>query len=425
MNIVIVGGGTAGWLSALSLSKNHKITIIDSSIPTVGVGESTTDRLVEWLLRQGIDLQEYIKEVNGAIKLATYHVNFSKKEYCHPFNIRDDQEFLDVSTWAYTNNQPVAPLSNFYNLIVNKQIPNSLEGVAIHWQAGLVPQYLEKLLNNKITIIKQQVSNVKRNGNNIKSIVLDNGQEITADYFIDCTGFHKVLVGNDDFESWNDKGVVDSAVVWNEPFKEFCPYTILEAKEYGWCWTIHTKDRAGRGYVFDSSYINPDQARQEVGVPDARTIKFDVGVQKNIMKGNIVAIGLSAHFVEPMEATNIEFTITELDLLDKVFASSMTVDEFNAELYKSAHEIRTFLKLHYIDNPNSNTEFWTNQKNAKWFDKTYQKLIVENDFDNIKQNKWQWYDVFSWLCIVQGLDIKPKYRIDDPALLAKYQLALI
>ena len=143
------------------------------------------------------------------------------------------------------------------------------------------------------------------------------------------------------------------------------------------------------------------------------------------MKGNIVAIGLSAHFVEPMEATNIEFTITELDLLDKVFASSMTVDEFNAELYKSAHEIRTFLKLHYIDNPNSNTEFWTNQKNAKWFDKTYQKLIVENDFDYIKQNKWQWYDVFSWLCIVQGLNITPKHEIDNPALLAKYQLMSI
>ena len=426
MNIVIVGGGTAGWLSALSLSKNHNVSIIDSDIPTIGVGESTTDRLVEWLQRHNVDMNDFIKKVNGTKKLASHFTNFSYDYgFFHPFNVRDDRDFYDVSKWAYTNQAPLPGLSEFYHHLLNKTAPDNFDGVAVHWENGLVPTYFNNMLGDTIKVHKDTVVDIIRKQDNIDSIVLSSGETLKADLYVDCTGFHKKLIGNDHFESWNQKGQVDTAIAWQEDYDQYLPYTELTAMEYGWSWTIHTKDRAGRGYVFDSEYTSIESAKKEAGVTDCRVIHFDPGVQKNMWKGNTVAVGLSAHFLEPMEATNIEFATKQLDMIKQVLESNATVEQFNRTMYNNAHEIRAFIKLHYINNQYIKTDFWSTQKNSNWFDPIYDELVTKSNLDYIKQTNWEWYDIFSWLCILQGLNITPKHKIDNPALLAKYQLMSI
>ncbi len=424
MNIVIVGGGTAGWLTALSLHDKHDVTLIESEIPTIGVGESTTDRLVEWLIKHNIDLPEFIEQTNGTVKLASRFVNFGEHSFFHPFNAKDDSEFINVSQWAYHNEESVQSLSEFNKHCNDKTVPSDLNGVAVHWDNVAVPNYLRKKLEHKILIINDTVKKVHYNNESISKLEL-NYCTIEADLYIDCTGFHKMLIGNNNFESWNQPGQVDSAVVWQEEYETFSPYTQLDAMDYGWVWTIHTKNRAGRGYVFDSSYIDATQAMAEVGKDDCRIIKFEPGVQKKMFINNVVAIGLSAHFVEPMEATNIEFATKQLDLLLKVLDEKITQEEFNTTLYDTAHEIRAFIKLHYINNHNNKTAFWNNQKYSSWFKDTYRELVQKSNLSYVTENKWQWYDLFSWCCILQGVDIKPNSKIDDPALLAKYQLATV
>ena len=423
MKIIIVGGGTAGWLSALYLSKQHDVTIVDSDIPTIGVGESTTDRLVEWLVKQQVDLPKFINEVNGTVKLASRFVNFGDNNFLHPFNAKDDSEFINVSQWAYHNEQPVQKLSEFYKHCENKTVPTDLDGIAVHWENGLIPKFFESML--KVTKHTSRVKFIDHHNDDITKIVLEDDTELVGDLYVDCTGFNKILIGNNNFENWNEPGQVDSAVVWQEEYDQFCPYTQLDAMDYGWAWTIHTKGRAGRGYVFDSSYIGPQQAMKEVGQQECRTIKFEPGVQKKMLRNNIVAIGLSGHFVEPMEATNIEFATKQLDLLGQVLNNKITEQEFNTKLYNTAHEIRAFIKLHYINNKNKKTAFWTNQKYSSWFKDTYRELVQKSNLAFVTDNDWQWYDLFSWCCILQGVDVKPNIKLDDPALLAKYQLASI
>ena len=424
MNIVIVGGGTAGWLTALSLHDKHDVTLVESEIPTIGVGESTTDRLVEWLVKHNIDLPEFIEQTNGTVKLASRFVNFGEQSFFHPFNAKDDSEFINVSQWAYHNEESVQSLSEFYKHCNDRTVPTDLNGIAVHWDNVAVPNYLRKKLEHKILIINDTVKKVHFDKKSISKLEL-NYCTIEADLYIDCTGFHKMLIGNDNFESWNQPGQVDSAVVWQEDYETFSPYTQLDAMDYGWAWTIHTKNRAGRGYVFDSSYIDATQAMAEAGKENCRVTTFEPGVQKQMLSKNVVAIGLSAHFVEPMEATNIEFATKQLDLLVKVLDDKITREEFNNTLYNTAHEIRAFIKLHYINNHNNKTAFWKNQKYSSWFKDSYRELVQKSNLSYVTENNWQWYDLFSWCCILQGIDVKPNSKIDDPALLAKYQLATV
>ena len=160
MNIVIVGGGTAGWLTALSLHDKHDVTLVESEIPTIGVGESTTDRLVEWLVKHNIDLPEFIEQTNGTVKLASRFVNFGEQSFFHPFNAKDDSEFINVSQWAYHNEESVQSLSEFYKHCNDRTVPTDLNGIAVHWDNVAVPNYLRKKLEHKILIINDTVKKV-------------------------------------------------------------------------------------------------------------------------------------------------------------------------------------------------------------------------------------------------------------------------
>lgn len=403
MNIVIVGGGTAGWVTALmavNRHPNHKVTVIESSkIGVVGVGESTTGRLTDILVNfafdYGCDHDEFIAETGATLKYAIHHKGWTpdiNSGYIGPIDGSLTRDSVPDPMFAWGLNklkyEDLIKVSKCGNLI-SKGMSNFSKthkkfihySHAMHVDAHLVGKYFKKVCLRKenSSYIDAIVKHVNLNSYDgfIKSVVLDDGQVIEGDFFIDCSGFNKILmnaVAPNQWVSYSKNLPLNTGLPFLLKYKEGEvpePYTTAWAQKNGWMWQIPLMDRKGCGYVFCDAFTTPDKAQEEIEtilgqeIEPVRVIKFDPGRQESAWVKNCLAIGLSSAFLEPLEATSIHSTVVQAhnfvfeylkgDITDTMNEGSRRM--YNHRTRSMYDDVKDFLVMHYMGG-REDSEFW-------------------------------------------------------------------
>ena len=390
IKFVILGGGSAGWITALfarKLMPTADVTLIQSKeIGIIGVGEATTPHIVNFLINQDIDPLDLIRVTKGTIKNGINFVNWNGdgKSYFHDFY------------------EPIVPfrIDNFYNsdcddyfkqLLINQELSfneylyqtklaygNKIDlnntNYAIHFDSVAFAEYLEKIGNSRnIKIIDgiYQEPVLDERGF-VKSLKLKSGENIECDFVFDCTGFQKLLIGKlyeSKWHSYSDFLPAKKAIpFWLERSEDPKPYTDSIAMKNGWMWNIPLQHRTGAGYVFDSDYITVDEAKQEVeeylgkDVDIRKVISFDPGRFEDTWVKNCLAIGLSSNFLEPLESTSIWLATSQLTNF-KRFVNEIkdpapkTQELYNKITRNEVDSIANFIYFHYLTK-RKDSKFW-------------------------------------------------------------------
>ena len=415
--ILIVGGGTAGWLAATVLHKNYDVHLVESpNIPTIGVGESTTETVMDALREAGVDLEDFVSYCNATPKYGVKFVNWSEKDYFHPFgeNFLEHQfgeECEKFLTKCYKAGRDITMLSPYTKMAQKGLFPkfNSDEefynDVALHWQANTVPEYLKNFLKDKVTHTYDTVENVHVHWNGITG-VKGKDNYYTADYYVDCTGGARMLSKKMGIKwnSWKNETPLDSAVTYSCEPKPYTYYTTATAWDNGWEWSIPLQNKMQHGYVYSSKHCTKEQAIEEVkrrrgDVKILNSVHFEPGVLERIAYKNLISIGLSAHFIEPLEATNIELTV----IMAKEFDTAIRKDDMwnlDQKLKKMVDEIKKFVLFHYVL-PNKKGKFWED---------VYSEFNEDDIIDRKQIYPWH---IFNWYSVAQGINFdKQQYDID-------------
>lgn len=449
MNVVVIGGGTAGFLSGL-LFKNKNpdfnVKIISSStIGTLGPGEGLTPNIHRVLKDLDISLEKFLKETNGTIKNGVKFINWgtTNKEWFHSFYdlIQDNQEIFNDKSIFFNNYKTTIALNksiddiNFGSQLSyeNKISLLNTDDFSIHIDSKKMGDFLEKeALARGIEVIDTVVTNIIEDQNkNILGIITENNEKIYGDFFIDCTGFKRLIVGQHYKSEWTSVKQylpANNAIACKLPLSDkLVPYTEARAMNAGWSWKIPLQNRYGCGYVYDKNYINKDEAEKELRdlLGDSLEVvghfSFDPGFFNKIWINNCLAIGISASFFEPLEATTISMMIDMLynfldNCLDNYINDTKTKNgtdphEFYNRVWVTGNESLTaFLYLHYITNKD-NTLFWKNFKeehpipefgsyNIKLFLKKMNEKLYHEDI--LTPLSWRLY---SWLLVYAGNEL--------------------
>jgi tryptophan halogenase len=416
MKIVIVGGGTAGWLAALMIKKvqsNHDVIVVESSkIPIIGAGEGSTGLLtdiicgVSW--NYGCNERDFLLETGATIKLGIKHKDWVKvgKTFYGPLDGTDTSGtqydyFLinalangeDVTKYSrngfliHNNSSGFYDMSNPENTnsppqcFIKKRTSNEyctlgMGGHSYHFDAFKVGKYFKKISTQAgVNVIDSEVDGIiKTETGGIKSLKLSSGLFLDGDFFIDCSGFSRVLMKHLGVE-WIDYSKnlpVNTALPFLLPFESneiIEPVTTAWAQSAGWMWKIPVQGRYGCGYVFDDNFITPEQAQKEIeaklnrAIDPIRVLKFNTGRLKELWKHNCLAVGLAAAFAEPLEATSIHSTIVQLHtfvfnfLRDKNNFNQGVKAQYNKQMAKMYDDFKDFLVLHY-QTKRKDSEFW-------------------------------------------------------------------
>jgi tryptophan halogenase len=398
MRIAIVGGGTAGWLAALMISKVHKnthdITVIESSkIGIIGAGEGSTGYLTDIIQNNtwdyGCNEEDFFRETGATVKLGIKHRDWAGigKTYYGPIDgTNTSGGNPDIMLChAIANDIPFHTASyNGYLLHENRasyqydgDVLNSTKTNSYHFDAHKVGRYFKKITETEgVKHIDAEVLEVIQDERGIAGLKLSDDRTIEADFFIDCTGFARKLMNAMDIKwtSYQKNLPVNAAMPFLMPYEEgerIEPVTTAWAQSSGWMWQIPVAERWGCGYVYDSNFISDDQAHAEIEaalgrrVDPIRFLKFDTGRLDKLWHKNCLALGLCAAFAEPLEATSIHSTIVQLtsfiwdclrDTRDETQNSGLE-NLYNIRMIDMYENFKDFLVLHY-QTPRQDTEFW-------------------------------------------------------------------
>ena len=329
MKVIILGGGSAGWMTATTLLRakpEWEISLIESkNISTVGVGESTLEFIVNWCHYVGINEKEFLKETDGSYKLSIKFTDFYKKgeAFHYPFGAPDiEDNYNSANDWWYKKFlYPDTPNSNYAECLfpkqmayVNKNKFNKKCAKAYHFDATKFGLWLKEKKCQKVKHIVEDIETIEQDENGIKSL----NKKHTADLYIDCTGFKSLLLGEtlkEPFESYADVLPNNSAWATRIPYedkeKQLEPFTNCTAYNNGWIWNIPLWSRIGTGYVYSDKFVSDEEAlkefKQYLGKEDLefKKIKMRIGIHKRLWVKNVVAIGLSAGFIEPLESNGL------------------------------------------------------------------------------------------------------------------------
>jgi tryptophan halogenase len=433
-NITIVGGGTAGYLTALILkscfSESINITIIKSNkIGIIGVGEGSTEHWKHFLEYTGIEDYELIKETDATLKSGIMFKNWSNEDYLHSvstdlMNLRLAQTqigYLKLITEKVEQkklNNPLLWENKVDSSFINKK--NRLPTNQYHFNTFKLNEFLnKKSIERKINIIEDEIKSVLLDEKRFITKIIGEKKEYTSDLYIDCTGLKRLLISElgAKWVSYNKYLKMNEAIAFpTVDTEEYNMYTISKAMKCGWLWRIPTFGRWGNGYVFNSNYINADQAKKEaeeyIGhkVEIFKNIKFDAGALDKVWINNCVAIGLSANFVEPLEATSIGTSIQQAFLLMHNLPNynQSIINYYNNQVSCIMNNIRDFIVLHYITK-RKDSDFWKDiNKNeipdslkenlSKW----QCRLPIREDF--LQSNYLLFYEC-NWINVLYGLDL--------------------
>jgi tryptophan 7-halogenase len=410
--IVIVGGGTAGWLTAAflqnqlphTLNRPVAITVIEAEdIPTIGVGEATIPSIRQTLAACGIEEHLFLKNCGATFKQGIEFINWrddsklrGTNSYFHPFGDQIMVAGRDV-TWQWLQLPPDERGTYAEQFSVQAEIARSgrapksftdkpYDGAlayAYHLDAGKLAQFLKTLSKGRGVCHKvRKVVAIERCGDDLSALQLDNGERIEAELFLDCTGFAARLINVDrqnTFNSLSGTLFVDRAVVTrveNDSLADVIGYTKSTAQSAGWIWDIALQDRRGVGHVYSSRYIDDDAAKDELAAyvqqpaKDMETRRLDmrVGYHDQQWRGNCVAIGLSSGFLEPLESTGIYLiemaNWAMLEFIPRYLAGARVQGHYNRILHNHYDNITDFLKLHYCLSNRRDTAFWRDNCDA-------------------------------------------------------------
>ena len=447
--VVIVGGGTAGWMTAAAMAKVLRdsycdITLVESDdIGTVGVGEATIPqiRLFNQLLE--LDENEFVRKTQGTFKLGIQFVNWTRigDKYIHAFgDVGKDMDAIHFyHYWLklnqlgmvsdlgdYTLNGVASEHGKFMRSIDAGNSPLSNIAYAFHFDAGLYAKYLREYAEKKgVVRIEGKVIDVSLSSENgfIKSIKMDSGEEIEGDFFIDCSGFRGLLIEQalkTGYEDWSHWLPCDRA--WAVPCEgghQLTPYTRSTAHSAGWQWRIPLQHRIGNGHVFSSKFMSEDEACAILmnnldgrALAEPRMLKFVTGKRIKSWNKNCLAIGLASGFMEPLESTSIHLIQSVIARLMSFFPNKNfdqeDIEEFNRQTDFEVEKIRDFLILHYHATERNDSEFWNYCRTMEIPSGLKQKIEQFRQNGRIYRSSNEMFSDLSWLEVMHGQGIIPK-----------------
>jgi len=412
-SILIAGGGTAGWMTALVLHKKYDVTMIESpSVPTIGVGESTTETVMDALRQGGVDINDFVKHTNATPKYGVNFANWSTKDYFHAFGENFlEKEFGDklpkFLADCYIAGKDVSHLSPYTHMAKSGVEPvfgtddEFWWDTALHWQANKVPEYLKNVLADKMTHIYDHIEDI-----GVDELGITHVNNYTADYYIDCTGGKRILSKalGIKWQSWTDQTPLDSALTYSTPAQEKVYYTNAHAMNCGWEWSIPLQDKTNHGYVYSSKHCTREEAIAEIkakrgDVEILADVHFEPGVLENVATKNMCSIGLSAHFIEPLEATNIELTVIMAKEFDYAIENNC-IEELNDRVQDIVKEIQRFVIFHYA----------ITEKQGQFWEDIYQQYSNEDIIE--RKQIYPWHP-FNWYSVAQGINFNSNIKDVD------------
>lgn len=389
--IVILGGGTAGWMTAAALSKTFSqltIQLIESeSIGTIGVGEATIPTMVFFNNLLGISEEELLQQTQGTYKLGIAFENWSAQgsRYIHAFGSTGTNHWAAGfhNFWKRARELNIAKDFSSYNLEAqaaekgifskHQQAPlNYAFHIDANRYAALLRSHAEQRGVSRLEGLLERV-NINTLSGEIESLTLQNGETISGDLFIDCSGFNSLLIGKAlkmEFISFSEHLLCDSAIaVQTQSNLEPLPYTRSIAHKAGWRWRIPLQHRVGNGLVYSSRFMSEDEATALLmenldgpALTSPKSLKFETGYRKYQWHKNCVAVGLAGGFIEPLESTAIHLIQQNILKLIKLFPSDglepKDIAEFNSSVAFDYQQIRDFIVLHYHLTQREDSAFW-------------------------------------------------------------------
>jgi tryptophan 7-halogenase len=447
-NLIIAGGGTAGWMTAAALSRLHangvtKITLVESEeIGTIGVGEATIPPIKAFNAMLGIDEVEFVAATKGSFKLGIEFVGWGTagQRYLHPFGAigQDINGVRFHQIWRSLHAKGlVGPLSDFslswqaakFNAFavppVGRPSPLGALDYAYHFDAALYAAFLRQYSEARgVTRIEGKIRHVEKDGQSgdLVALVLEDGQRIAGDLFVDCTGFRGLLIERaleTGYEDWSQFLPCDRALaVPCAGIQPLLPYTRATARAAGWQWRIPLQHRIGNGIVYCSGAMSDDAAHANLlgnldGAPlgDPRPIKFQTGRRKLAWNKNCVAIGLSAGFLEPLESTSIHLIQTGisklLSLLPGREIDPLERDEYNRQSQLQWPQVRDFIIMHYKLNQRTQDPFWRQCAAMDVPARLQAKLDLFGHSGRIFRDEDDLFADPSWIAVLLGQNLYP------------------
>jgi tryptophan halogenase len=446
--VIIIGGGTAGWISAAALSKFLgpvvNITLIESdAIGTVGVGEATIPQILRLNGMLGLDEREFLRETKATFKLGIEFNNWGRKgeSYLHTFGdpginlsnlsfhhywLKHQTSSKKSSLWDYSLHHKAAYAHQFGH--VNKVGNTSMTGLAYayHFDSGLYAQYLRKYAEGQdVKRIEGKVVDTTLNSENgnIGSVTLENKTEIKGDLFIDCSGFRGLLIGqalNVGYQDWSEWLPANRAVaVASEASDPLIPYTKAIAHDTGWQWRIPLQHRTGNGFVYSDKFTNQDDATQTLLsnldseiISEPKHLRFQTGRREKFWHKNCVSIGLASGFLEPLESTSIHLIQSNISRLIELFPdknfSPANIAEYNRVVSKEYELIRDFLILHYHHTTREDTAFWCYCKNMDVPESLTHKMELFREGGRLFREPEDLFREASWVQVLLGQGLEPQ-----------------
>ena len=449
-NIVVVGGGSAGWMAAAGLAhvlgREYAVRVIESDeIGIVGVGEATVPHLKIYNNILGIDEIEFVKKTQGTFKLGIQFNDWGRigDSYVHGFgSIGHDYGWLPFHQYwlklfqsgkagdigAYSLNTAAAPVGKFMASATDVPPTSPLANIAYayHFDAGLYARYLRTFAEARgvrRTEGKIVQTLLRPDDGFVEAVLLESGEKVTGDLFIDCSGFRGLLIEqalHTGYEDWTHWLPCDRAMaVPCENVGPPTPYTRSSARAAGWQWRIPLQHRTGNGYVYSSRHLSDDEAAASLlrnldGRPlaDPRPLRFTTGMRKKFWNKNVIAIGLASGFMEPLESTSIYLIqsgiLRLINLLPERDFSPVVVDRYNAQARFEYERIRDFLILHYCATQRNDSEFWNYCRTMSIPPQLDSVMRLFRDSGRFYRDAEEMFAVTSWVQVMLGQGIAPQ-----------------
>ena len=434
---------TAACMAKVLGTRSQSITLIESSeIPTVGVGEATIPMIDVFHRIVGLNPMDLVNETEATFKLGIEFQDWKKlgHKYFHAFGFMGNDlngiSFLHywlrqrklgkVDSLAPYNLETRAAYQNKFSFQPPRKAGEPPMNYAYHFDAGLYAQMLRRLaVSQGVNLIDAKMTGVERNSEtgDVKSLILESGYRVDGDLFIDCSGMRALLIGKElgvKYIDWKEYLPCTKAiVVGSEALDPIPPYTRATAKKAGWQWRVPLQHRTGNGHVFADDYMSADEATQILldgldtpAIGEPREISFTTGLRERMWEKNVISIGLSSGFMEPLESTSIFLVQSALSKLMIMFPRGYINDSvrtrFNDTMTLEMQRIRDFLVAHYTITERDDTPFWRHCKSMKKPDSLVDYLSYYEEEGMFIERANDLFQEGSWFAVLDGQGLSPK-----------------